>query len=81
MLLHSFIVTHIYYYNYYYYDRKRDCVVGIATRLQAGRFGVRIPAKEKRFSPSKTFRPALGTTQPSLPRTSRFPLGGKMAGA
>jgi hypothetical protein len=48
--MHSSIVIHIYYYYYYYYYyTKRDCVVGVATRLQTGRSGVRIPAKKKTF--------------------------------
>ena len=51
------------------------------TRLQVGRSRVRIPAKEKHLSPSKTSRPALGATQPPLLRVPVCLLGDETAGA
>jgi hypothetical protein len=45
---------------------RRDSVVGISTRLQAGRSGVRIPAAVRLFFLLQIVRLALGPTQPPI---------------
>jgi hypothetical protein len=50
----------------------RDSLVGIVTRLRAGRSGARIPEGERGVLFSKTPRPALGPTQPPVQRVPSF---------
>jgi hypothetical protein len=45
------------------FHRSRDTVIGIATRLRAGRSGICVPAGASDFSLQKTIL-ALGPTQP-----------------
>jgi hypothetical protein len=54
---------------FYYLERTlgiRDNIVGIVTRLQYGRFGVRIPAREGIFLFSTMNRRSTGRTQPPI---------------
>ena len=58
----------------------RGSVVLMVTSLRAGRFGVRIPVGEIEFLFCKTFRAALGPTQPSVKWVTWFVPRGKAAG-
>jgi hypothetical protein len=47
------------------FHRSRDTVIGIATRLRAGRSGICVPAGARYFSLQKTI-PAVGPNQPPI---------------
>jgi hypothetical protein len=61
--------------------RSQDSVVGIVTRLLAGKSGIRIPARSRDSSLLRTIQPGSGAQPASCFMSTRgFSLGGELSG-